>query len=352
MRLPKARRAILPKTARATQSHTERDVKAANQAEAEMPAFEGGLLAITPLGVVGWARDLQAPANPLQVVLTANDTVVGTSLSNRFDLELVRVRIGPGVPGFIISLSRPLPSDYPVRLTLRDKTGMVLGTPLVLTDDSLFGPLHPEAPGGAYEGMVEGFKDGVLVGWACSLTQTDRPLSVELYDGNEQIAQQLADGYRGDLETAGKQQGRCAFSFEMPTNLLDGRVHSLRVVVGGTRTELANGPVQFGPLTTSTLVEEVTRLRQEVKRLLSLVEIVVSPSGRVQSEIVRILSERVAAFAEIQRDMVEKELDALRAFAFREDPAVLPAAVVAVTTLPRTASGVPEARQRRRHKVP
>jgi hypothetical protein len=164
--------------------------------------------------------------------------------------------------------------------------------------------------------MIDGLKDGILLGWARSITQPERTLVVELYDGTERLARQRAQLARSDLELAGK--GKCGFAFELPVTLLDDRVHSFRVAIEGTDLELNNGPVQFGPLAASRLVEEVARLRKETECLRALVETIVDPSGRIQSEIIRTLSERMNAVATVQREMVERELDALRRLALHE----------------------------------
>lgn len=278
-------------------------------------SVEGGLLAVTSDGVVGWGWNPQAPATPLHAVLLANDTVVGVGLADRFDLDLVRTRVGPGIPGFVIAWRPKSVESYPLHLTLRDVHGTVLGGLLTLEENSALAETS-DPEGSQYEGLIDCVRDGVLLGWARNITQTTRPVTVELYDGHDRIARQIANIYRGDLEVAGKNAGKCAFAFDLPISLLDDQLHSLRVMIVGTSLNVSNGPVQFGRLTASGLFDEVTRLRQEVKRLQSLVEKIVAPNGTVQSEMIRMVSERVSAFAEVQREMVEQELNALRKFAF------------------------------------
>lgn len=312
-RIRKAARTGLPAPAAAAKCKAT----AGSQREPAAATVEGGLLALTPAGVVGWAWAPQSPVEPLHVILAANDSVVGAGLANRFDIELVRSRVGPGVPGFVISIGQPPSGSFPLRLTLRDRVGQVLGMPLILADESTFANHIHGRVAGPYEGMIDGLRDGFLVGWARSLTEPENALIVELYDGAVRLARQRAQLLREDLDLAGK--GKCGFAFELPITLLDDRVHSLRVAIAGTDLELKNGPVQFGRLVTSKLVEEVTRLRQETARLRALVETIVDPGGQIQSEIIRTLSERIGAFATIQRDLVERELDALRTLALRQD---------------------------------
>jgi hypothetical protein len=348
MRSTRTRKAPSAGPSSVRQRATKATSAAEHRKDISAAAVEGGLLALTPLGVVGWGWDPQSPAQPLHVMLAANDSVVGAGLANRFDLDLVRSRVGPGIPGFVINLSQPPTGSYPIRLTLRDRAGREFGTPLVVVDESAFERLMPATAMGPYEGMIDGLKDGALVGWARGTTQPESALVVELYDGTERLARQRAQLARDDLDLAGK--GKCGFAFDLPVTLLDDRAHSLRVVIGGTNLELNNGPVQFGPLAASRLFDEVTRLRQETDRLRALVETVVDPSGKVQFEIIRTLSERIGAFATVQRDMLERELDALRTLSLREDHSSVYPATGAAPAL--RASGTSAAvRHPTRHKV-
>ncbi len=278
--------------------------------------IEGGLLALTSLGIVGWARDIDAPERTVHVVLLVNDIATDAALSNRFDLEIIRLRVGPGIPGFTMNVRRPQASEYPLRLSLREMKGAIIGSPMIISSESELSQFaEPEKA--QYEGMVDGIQDGVLLGWARSLTDPDTAIAVELHDGSERIGRQVAQSYRADLAASGKRNGWCAFSFELPISLLDGKTHSLQVSIAGTAIVLQNSPLQIGPTAASELVKEIASLRSEVARLRKLVDIVVAPDGRLQTEIIRTLNERVAAIAEIQRDAVERELDALRSATFR-----------------------------------
>jgi hypothetical protein len=274
-------------------------------------SVEGGLLALTPNGVVGWGRNLASPTNPLHVVLLANELPVGVALCDRFDIELVRSQVGVGIPGFVIPWYRKaFPSEL-IRLTLRDVKGKLLGGPIIIDGDADFGS-ELETPDGQFEGAVDRLRDGVLLGWARNVETPTLPVMVELYDGSDRLARQSARLYRDDLRAAGKNDGNCAFQFELPISLLDDQVHSLRVVVAGTQFELINSPIQFGRLEYSRIVTEVVQLRQELSKLQAAIDLVVTPNGRVQSEIIRTLYERITALSEIQHEMVEQELNALR----------------------------------------
>ena len=177
-------------------------------------------------------------------------------------------------------------------------------------------PAQPQPP--RIEAAVEGLRDGKLAGWAWMPDSPSEELSVDLYEGMQLLDRRTANEFRPALEQAGKRGGRCGFSFQLPNSLLDGRAHSLTVRLTDGGANLPNGTVQFGPLQVSSLVDEVVALRQAVERLTRIVEENFTADGKLPTELVRTLSDRVASFAEIQRDLVERELDALRAMAFSQ----------------------------------
>jgi hypothetical protein len=286
---------------------------------------EAGLLTATPEGVVGWAWRPGAPEQPLQVFLLANDVVVGSGVANRFDIESVRASVGPGVPGFLIPFSVFPDSPFPLALTIREANGTSLAAPLIVRNPEQLGPLPRAMPADPtrYEGIVEGLRDGHLIGWIMNHAEPEHAVMVELFDGVERLDRRSADIFRGDLANSGKRGGHCAFCFELPATLLDGRAHLLRVRIAGSALELTNSPVGFGPLAATALIQEISSLRTEVQRLSHAVDFAVAPDGAFQSGLVRDLCDRVAAYAEIQREMIESELDALRAMALTSRPLAL-----------------------------
>ena len=257
-------------------------------------AVEGGLIAITAEGVVGWARDIDRPAAPVRVVVLANDEPVASGLANRFDHPIVRARVGAGVPAFVVRLARPPRAGFPLLLTLRDVRGNTLGPPLpIRTREQLLPAVGAPAPGD-YDGAVDGLHAGSLIGWALDRRNPAEPVAVAVQDGSSLLAETVADRFRPDLLAAGKGDGKCGFAIALPATLLDGKAHSLRVAVGEARIELPNSPVVFGPGLASDILDELARLRSEVERLTGRVAELLSPTGELQREIVRTLAERVA----------------------------------------------------------
>lgn len=282
----------------------------------ERGSLEGGLISVTLDGVLGWLWDPADPTRTVNAVIANGDDVVGTGVADLFDHDLVRRVAGPGIPGFLIKPTKAITGEFPVALTLRDESGRTFGAPLVVADAAQVEPFLYDLERGRYEGYIDQLRDGLLIGWAWSPASPDRPVVVELYEGNDRIDRTVASIYREDLAAAGKRGGNCGFRLELPVSLLDDRIHNLRVKIADSQFEVPGGSVTFGPMTATTLINEVVALRSEVARLTALVSRVASPQGELQTNLIRTLSERFAAVMEVQRETVERELDCLRALAF------------------------------------
>ena len=148
---------------------------------------EGGLLAVMPEGVIGWARRPEEPERVSRVSLLANDVVIGSGIADRFDIEAVRASVGPGVPGFLIEPSFLPNGPFPVAFLVRDADGTPLGEPLLVRRPEQFGALPRVSSdrSSQYEGMVEGLREGQLVGWIRSRVDPANAVVVELFDGVE-----------------------------------------------------------------------------------------------------------------------------------------------------------------------
>lgn len=292
---------------------------AAEPAPAPVPVppsrVEGALLGLTRAGIVGWARDLARPEAIVEVVLFGAGQELGRGHAEIFDDDMVRARVGPGIPGFAIRLATLPAGPFPLRLELRDAAGTPLGSPLVVTGADELRPALDPASAMRIEGQVDGMIEGRLLGWAWDVSHPATVLRLDLFDGARKLASTSADQMREDLRAAGKRNGACGFGFDLPASLLDGRPHSLSVRVEGSTLAIPGGPVTFGPGGAPMLYEEVAAMRTRLDALAAQVEKLLSPSGSFQQELLRTLAERVAALSEVQRELVERELDALRAIA-------------------------------------
>lgn len=64
-----------------------------------------------------------------------------------------------------------------------------------------------------YEGFVDHYSPERVAGWAYSTKHPDDPLDIEIWLDGEVVAHTVADGFREDLLSAGKGNGRHAFEF-------------------------------------------------------------------------------------------------------------------------------------------
>jgi len=278
----------------------------------------GGLLAAAPTGIVGWAWLPASPEHMVNVIVRAGETELGQVRADDFGIDIVRKRVGAGVPGFRIRPAVAPTGPYPLSITLCTENGEVLGEALrVQTPEQLDFHILP-GPDAKVEGVVDGFNEGRISGWAWNSAAPSHPLGVELYDGDRILGRGQADMYRPDLRDAGKREGACGFAIDLPASLLDGHTHSLQVRVAGHGIELQGSPLAFGRFHVGALAEEVAALRAQVASLMARIEPSLSPDGNFQAGLVRLLSDRMAALAELQRDMVTREMEALRALYRRQ----------------------------------
>ncbi len=94
----------------------------------------------------------------------------------------------------------------------------------------------------SYEGFLDRVDHEAIGGWAYDVRQRDRPLDIEIYDGEVMLARVSADGLRRDLLLAGKGNGRHSFILPSPSCLRDGKAHSIRARVANSRFELNCSP--------------------------------------------------------------------------------------------------------------
>jgi len=282
---------------------------------------EGALAAVTKDGIVGWAWNPAQPMTPLAVSIMAGSVRIASGSADNYDPDLYALHGKKGVPGFVLQLDTIPEGPYPLKLTLHDAQGAPLGAPLVIKDAAPLARLVRMRTDSKFQGCLDGIRNGVLRGWVWDPSRPHVQVALELLDGTARLASAEASEYRADLKQAGIGDGRHAFAIHLPDSLLDGQTHSLSVRIKGTSFFLSERPILFGPLEATPLQEQVVALRKEVERLSALVQLIVAPDGQIQRGIISTLAERVAALSEIQRELVERELDALRKVAF-EMPSV------------------------------
>ncbi|WP_448871327.1 hypothetical protein [Desulfobulbus propionicus] len=91
------------------------------------------------------------------------------------------------------------------------------------------------------KGHFEGVAEGSARGWVFRPDQPKRPLQVEILDGDQVVATDLADQFRQDLLELGFGDGHHAFSIPLDTALMKSRTLTAREAATG---QILTRPVQ------------------------------------------------------------------------------------------------------------
>jgi hypothetical protein len=129
--------------------------------------------------------------------------------------------------------------------------------------------VQPSSGGDSVEGQVDGITDEGIAGWAWDLKQPDSPIRVDIYDGEDLMATVVADQFREDLLKAKVGNGRHSFDYRFSRCLRDGTAHTIRVMISGTKCELAKKRLVLGPESKRDSYETlVQKIRDVVRRTL------------------------------------------------------------------------------------
>ena len=97
----------------------------------------------------------------------------------------------------------------------------------------------------AYEGYHDRADCDQISGWVRDMNKPETRIYVDIFDDNKLLATIKADGFRRDLTTAGKGDGKYAFTCPVPRRLKDGNPHLIRVKVSGTNFALVSTPKEI-----------------------------------------------------------------------------------------------------------
>ena len=89
-------------------------------------------------------------------------------------------------------------------------------------------------PASTRSGTSTAWWDGKAWGWAFFPSAPTQRVPLRLVVDGVDVAEGVADGYRGALHEKGCGDGCCAFVFVLPADELDGREHGVEVVSAGT----------------------------------------------------------------------------------------------------------------------
>jgi hypothetical protein len=98
-----------------------------------------------------------------------------------------------------------------------------------------------------YDGQLDTVNCDVIAGWAWDANDSNKKISVNIYDGDALIGTVRADAFRPDLKAAQKGDGNHAYAFLPPASVKDGRAHSIRAKIGeaGSNWELIGSPKEI-----------------------------------------------------------------------------------------------------------
>jgi hypothetical protein len=100
-----------------------------------------------------------------------------------------------------------------------------------------------------YQPAYEGYHDTTdckwIVGWVWDMNRPDRPLNVEILDGDVLLDTVTANSFRRDLLAAGKGNGKHGFRYLIPDALRDGKPHSIHIKVAKSSFSLYSTPQEI-----------------------------------------------------------------------------------------------------------
>ena len=132
--------------------------------------------------------------------------------------------------------------------------GVALPSPVMLTNAApplVAGAVGSEAElaGVPIEGRLRGNLDYAdwsgIKGWVWDPTEPEKPIALELLDGDNLLATVLASEYRSDLEDAGIGDGRHGFTIGFSETLLPFARHTLHLRPVGATVELPPFPLEL-----------------------------------------------------------------------------------------------------------
>jgi len=188
--------------------------------------------------VGGWAWDSSQPDSPVDLDVYDGDEKVATVRADEFRQDLVDAGIGNGKHGF----------SYEPPASMRDSAAhslsvKIAGSGIHLTNSPMEFRVREQAD---VLGVVDECTAAYVAGWVWDRRRPDAPLVVDIYDGQELIAQVTASILREDLRDAGYGNGKHGFACELDPTLETGRPHAVSVKVSGSDVHLENSPIVLG----------------------------------------------------------------------------------------------------------
>ncbi|MCW2274650.1 glycosyltransferase involved in cell wall biosynthesis [Rhodoblastus acidophilus] len=228
--------------------------------------------------IVGWAFDSDTPDKPLRVAIDVDGEVRWRGEANTHRRDLEEAGVGGGGHGFAIATEAlgALPEgEFSIGVRVEGE-GLLPGAPRILPAAPA-APLVPLAPTATNViGCLDDISNSVIRGWAFDRGRPKIPVSVDLFIDGGFVARADADQFRPDLFEVGFGDGKCAFYFATPLNLLDGRPHRVQVLPSNLDSDLDGSP-QDKSLQGAAPMHDVAHLQSKLSAMLEQVRRTMSP---------------------------------------------------------------------------
>lgn len=177
--------------------------------------------------IVGWAWDAYRPSDTVYVGIYEDTTLLATIPANNFRGDLLAAGFGNGYHGFRLPTPSRLKDGRPHAVTARflHTQEEIRPSPRLLTCRTV-------------EGVADTVNCSYIAGWAWDKSHPTDAASVDIYDGSRLLATLAATRFRPDLALAGIGTGYYGYYYPFPTELKDGKPHTIRTTYSGTNVTL------------------------------------------------------------------------------------------------------------------
>jgi len=201
------------------------------------PLYEGNHDSANCEAIGGWAWDKNQPDTPISVDIYDAGTLLARVPASEFRQDLINKGRGNGRHGFV----------YAIPSTLKDGGWHSIRVKFSQTDVDLPSTPKPMAcmdlvSVDGLEGVHDQADCDKITGWAWDANRPETPIEVDVYDGSALLTTLTANVPSTDLLEGGFGNGRHRFAYGTPSQVRDGRVHSIALKISGTNIYLMKTP--------------------------------------------------------------------------------------------------------------
>lgn len=186
----------------------------------------GELIALTDGLVYGWAVVPNSIDMRAVVEIHADGVAIGHSTADIFDESLLKKNIGDGCHAFVFPLPKPIIHDGSKITALLANTNIPLAGALYST------PEQTSKNSSRYIFRIINHTDLRITGWCFDQRNTSETIEISFFEGYKKLTSCVANLLSAELLEKKIGDGKHAFSCTLPSDLADGRPHSIRVQVG------------------------------------------------------------------------------------------------------------------------